>query len=255
MHCSRNFTTGKSFTRGLKIRETGEAYMHDIESRTALAKTLVEQVTEQLKDLPSIAFTEEGNRTVMIATAGESVLHFSLQEHAEQCITENETSAGLMFPDNAEGLEQYVHEHAFADLFVTVLVIAKHLSTALWILSKVAGVKARENKSPFFDYVQTGLKFSALSQIDGKLREMLDLSEEVKDYPHPKKYVINDKQMIDALRSLKRFSIAGVARSLGYTDANARSYVYNYLEQKNMTPDELKQEWERLSRGAVKKTG
>lgn len=119
-----------------------------------------------------------------------------------------------------------------------------------------------EELGPFFQDVQKGFKVSTLDVIDARLRRLLRLPEKAlaissAEYKQVKSgkydYVIEDSQMIEALRKLERFSIKRLARLLRPDRDDFRPSVYDWMKRKQIIDSkELEVLWRKLRTGVGK---
>lgn len=222
------------------------------EERKVLASEMIRQVVDVLKDFPEIVFTEEAGAPILVVNAHGSVLHFNPQPWAEKILQEEEERA----PFTKWSPEQIIVEStkAIGSLLVTVMYV---FGDALWILEKLShATNGEAEHRVFYKHVQAGVKVSTLHVIDGRLRELLRLPEmsskaSLEDYKaagaHLQKrdYAIKDSQVIDALRRLEKFSISGLARLLAPDKEDFRPTVYDWMERRSITREDLKEAWAR----------
>ena len=190
---------------------------------TQIARELITQLVPELRRIPSVVLVEEDGSLVLIAKAGDCVLHFNPQSWAEKIVSDSVAMAGLQedLRNDPMGQNEFVREQSKKKIGALIITVSVWLGEALWILERISpSFIVEEELGPFFQDVQNGFRVSTLDVIDARLRKLLRLPEKgfaisSAEYKQVKSgnydYVIRDSQVIDALRKIERFSIKRLA--------------------------------------------
>jgi hypothetical protein len=231
---------------------------------TRIARELITELVPELQRIPSLVLVEEDGSIVLIAKAGDSVLHFNPQSWAEKIVSDNVAMAGLEEDLRNDPMAQnkFVREQSKKKIGALIITVSVWLGEALWILERISpSFMVAEELGPFFQDVQKGFGVSTLDVVDARLRTLLRLPEKgfaisSAEYKQVKSgkydYVIKDSQVIEALRKLERFSIKRLARLLGPDRDDFRPSVYDWMKRKQINREQLERWWRKLRTGVGK---
>jgi hypothetical protein len=230
----------------------------DAKHRRWLAKELTAQAIRNIKETSNLVFVEEKRAPILVITSGKSVFRFNPQERAEEIVEKSSQKAKTLdgLKDNEKAQHRFTCQESIREITNLIYAISQHFDDALWVLQILSGaLSVKTALGAFYPSVQAGVKISALSVIDNKLRQILRLPEKSSGLEHQefkeagalsgRSYAVTDGEMIAALHRLKKFSIAGVARELGGN--RGRVYVYDWMKRHdNMTREMLEAEWRKV---------
>ena len=113
---------------------------------------IIEQISVELEGASEVVFSKEGDALILIATVGDSVLHFNPQKWAEEIIAEKLSLGSISRPGWSQERVAGESKAAICGLLLTVTLF---LRDGLWILSKLShGMGVGFNLGAFYKHVQ-----------------------------------------------------------------------------------------------------
>lgn len=231
----------------------------DYDDISQLAKELITQVSEEFQNDSSITFSEKDGWPILVITREDSVLQFVPQRRSEDIIRHNMSLAGYReVKEDAEAQKLWVIQQSKKEIAELIRAVASWLGEAMSMVNHFMSVYELENTlGPFRQDIQIKLKLAIVNSVDEKLRELFHLPPRSSDISQAEKvrlkggkydYAITDRQMIDALKKLDRFSIRGLAQLLAPDREDFRPSVYDWMKRKKVTREELEFWWRRFHR-------
>lgn len=229
-----------------------------------IARELISQVVAEIPETLSLVFLQEDGSPILLVTAGDSVLRFNPQKSVEKIIADIAWHKDVMrdLQGDPEAQDRYVIRESKKKIIKLLFTVNLWLGEALWILEKLSQASMLDEEfGPFWKDVQAGVKWSTLSLIDARLRELLrlpekdaviSLAEQGQLMSGKYNYAITDGQMLIALAKLPKFSIKKLAQLLEPEREDFRPSVYDWIRRKGITRKELEAQWRKLRSGVEK---